>query len=117
MGVEQIIANGEKYIQEAQALEPLEDSCLDEKIEEVKDKYILALRQFETVLDIEPDNEVAVEGFAYALCKLDMYYRKGNLAGLALLLITTKCHRFKEEHLSFLDKSERLRSDFRLPFK
>ena len=117
--VDLMIRDGESLITAAEAKEPLDTldntSYNTEEFNLVAGKYRDALKLFGDVLDSEPDNEKAIEGFAYAFCKLSMYYRYGGVVGMALLLTLTQSH-YIAGHMDLLENSPRLKSDLKKPY-
>ena len=71
-------------------------------------RYHDALRSFEDALKLEPENEVAVEGFCYSLAKAISHYERAGLSGLADTIKTKAMLYYTDKTLDIAKGSPRI---------
>lgn len=85
--VDYLIQQGEKALIEASKAKSVEGSISSELEAYMNEllslKYHDALRSFEDVLKIDPENDIAIEGFCYSLAEAVSHYQQAGLDGLA----------------------------------
>lgn len=71
-------------------------------------KYHDALRNFEEALKIDKENEVALEGFCYALAETVSHYERAGLNHLSEIIKVKAMPYYSEKLLDVVRKSKRI---------